>query len=96
MPNSAAALRFRRPPPGGVHVGSASLRETDTGENGEDTVLQRSPGAGAASSFDGAHALDALVRAAYYNHVSSQILVSSLPPWVRPRSRRWAGARRGC
>jgi len=44
-------------------------------------------GAGAASPGDtprfDAPSFDALVRRAYYSHVSSQILVSNLPPWVR-------------
>jgi hypothetical protein len=31
--------------------------------------------------------VDALVRGRYYAHVTSQVFLSNLPPWVRPLSR---------
>ena len=93
MPHTTPGLRFRARVDGSGRVDATPPRTLDVGGGGhaEDLAPQRSPAGASPSSFDGAHALDALVRAAYYNHVSSQILVSSLPPWVRRLSRlaRW-------
>ena len=71
---SRGGLRFRRGAPqrGSPHAAAQAPAESVGGA--------ASPGD--TPRFD-APSFDALVRRAYYSHVSSQILVSNLPPWVR-------------
>ena len=75
---SRGGLRFRRgspqrsPPQRGSPAAAAPAGPGDAASPAGDTPR----------TFD-APSFDALVRKAYYSHVSSQILVSNLPPWVR-------------